>query len=96
MLKKDKQKVIGETLDEDKLKAFLEYQPYEDENTDFHILTKAYRGLPSHEFERFLSYYQQSGRELNPTNSEGRSFIDVISQNESQQEYVELLKRAGA
>ncbi len=97
MLKKDKQKVIGEALDEAKVKAFLEYQPYEtDENADFHILTKAYRGLPTHEFERFLEYYKETGRALNPTNAEGEHFIDVISRHVSQQEYVEILKNAGA
>ncbi|MDX1692636.1 MAG: PA4642 family protein [Ketobacteraceae bacterium] len=97
MLKKDKQKVIGETLDEAKVRAFLEYQPYEsEENADFHILTKAYRGLPAHEFERFLEYYREAGRELNPVNSEGERFIDMISRHENQQEYVEILKNAGA
>lgn len=97
MLKKDKQKVIGETLDEAKVKAFLDYEPYEnDENADFHILIKAYRGLPAHEFERFLAYYKDSGRELNPVNAKGEHFVDVISQNESQQEYVDILKSAGA
>ena len=97
MLKKDKQKVIGETLDEAKVKAFLEYQPYEnDENADFHILTKAYRGLPAHEFERFLGYYRETGRELNPANAKGERFLDVISQNQSHQEYVDILKSAGA
>ena len=96
MLKKDKQKVIGEALDEAKVKAFLEYQPYEDEHSDFHILTKAYRGLPAHEFERFLDFYKEAGRTLNPINANGEHFIDVISQHQSQQEYVEILKNAGA
>ena len=96
MLKKDKQKVIGESLDEAKVKAFLEYQPYEDDNADFHILTKAYRGLPPHEFERFLGFYKETGRAINPSNAKGQSFLEVISQHESQQEYVEILKSAGA
>lgn len=96
MLKKDKQKVIGEALDEAKVKAFLDYQPYEDENTDFHILTKAYRGLPPHEFERFVDFYKESGRALNPSDNQGQTFIESISRNESHLEYVEILKAAGA
>lgn len=96
MLKKDKQKVIGESLDEAKVKAFLEYQPYEDDHADFHILTKAYRGLPAHEFERFIGFYKETGRALNPSNAQGQAFVDVISQHPSQQDYVEILKNAEA
>ena len=96
MLKKDKQKVIGVELDEDKVRAFLDYQPYEDDHADFHILTKAYRGLPPHEFERFISIYKEAGHGLNPVNAAGTSFIDSISANTSQLEYIELLKAAGA
>lgn len=96
MLKKDKQKVIGETLDEAKVKAFLDFQPYDDENVDFHILTKAYRGLPPHEFERFIGFYKETGRALNPVNKQGKSFLEEISQNERHLEYVDILKAAGA
>ncbi|MCG8312262.1 MAG: PA4642 family protein [Pseudomonadales bacterium] len=96
MLKKDKEKVIGEEIAEETLKAFLDLQPYGDENPDFHVLTKAYRGLPPHEFARFLTFYKASGRDLNPGDTQGNDFISSISMNERQQEYVEILKQAGA
>lgn len=97
MLKKDKEKVIGVALDEDKVKAFLDYKPYgEEENADFHILTKAYRGLPVNEFERFVSIYKEAGHAINPVNAEGKTFIDTITVNTQQQEYVDILKQAGA
>lgn len=96
MLKKDKEKVIGVALEEDKVKAFLDYQPYDGSNADFHILTKAYRGLPTNEFERFVEIYKAAGHDLNPSDADGNSFIDVISENERQLEYVEILKQAGA
>lgn len=97
MLKKDKEKVIGVALDEDKVKAFLDYKPYgEEENADFHILTKAYRGLPPNEFERFVAIYKEAGHELNPVNAAGTSFVDSIKVNTLQQEYVEIMNQAGA
>ena len=96
MLKKDKQKVIGEELPLEKLAILLELEPAQGENPDFHILTKAYRGLPAHEFERFLTLYKETGRSLNPSNSEGITFLASISQNERQQEYVALMQQAGA
>lgn len=91
-LKKDKQKVIGETLTEETLQAFLALEPPAGENADFHRLTRAYRGLPLVEFERFLTFYKAAGHELNPTNQRGETFIDSIADNASHQEYVALLK----
>ena len=96
MLKKDKQKVIGEALDEAKVKAFLNYEPYTDDYADYHILTKAYRGLPPHEFARFVTFYKEAGRDLNPINGKGVKFIDSISANTSHMEYIDILKQAGA
>lgn len=96
MQKKDKQKVIGEVIDESKLRAFLDYQPYEDNTVDFHILLKAYRGLPLHEFVRFLPLYQAAGHALNPTDSTGTAFIDYIGTHRSQQAYRDALIESGA
>ena len=42
----EKAKVIGEELDETKVAGYIDMQPSGNENADFHVLTKAYRGLP--------------------------------------------------
>lgn len=96
MLKKDKQKVIGEELDELKVRRFLDMEPADEENADFHVLTKAYRGLPAEAFERFMAIYLEAGRTLNPTNQQGVSFLDSIRPHQSQQAYVAILEGLGA
>ncbi|PIE41089.1 MAG: hypothetical protein CSA49_05255 [Gammaproteobacteria bacterium] len=94
MQKKDKQKVIGAALQEESVAAFLNCRPYGEENVDFHILTKAYRGLPANEFERFITLYKAAGHDLNPQDTDGNHFLDTISVNTRQQAYVDILKRA--
>lgn len=92
--KKDKEKVIGVAVSEATLQAFLELEPFGDDNPDFHCLTKAYRGLPPHEFERFIDIYKAAGRPLNPANAHGVEFIDSISMNEAHQEYIAIMHSA--
>lgn len=96
MSSKDKVKVIGEELDETKVARFLEMQPYGEENADFHILTKAYRGLPAEAFERFLQLFQEQGRDINARDPKGRTLLQLAQQNTRHPEYVDVLKRFGA
>lgn len=93
MLKKDKQKVIGEELDELRVRSFLNYEPYGEEPADFHILTKAYRGLPPEPFERFLEMFIAEGHDIHAQNSSGQSFAEFIAPNSAHPEYVEILKK---
>jgi hypothetical protein len=95
-MKKDKQQVVGEELDEIKVRRFLDMQPQQDENADFHILTKAYRGLPPEPFARFMDMYLAEGYTLNPSNKQGVTFLDSIRAHKSQQAYVDILESLSA
>lgn len=95
-LKKDKQKVIGEEINDDKVREFLSAVPYDAENADFHILTKAYRGLPPHGFEKFIQVFVEEGGDLNGTDSRGHTFLEAIKRFKRHPDYVEILERAGA
>jgi len=96
MSSKDKEKVIGEELDETKVARFLEMQPKGDESADFHILTKAYRGLPAEAFARFLQLFQDQGRDINARDTKGRTLLQLVLENTGHPEYAEVLKRFGA
>ena len=96
MSTKDKEKVIGEDLDETKVARFLEMQPYGDENADFHVLIKAYRGLPADAFERFLQLFRDSGRDINAKDAKGRTLLQLAQENVRHPEYVNILKQFGA
>lgn len=96
MLKKDKVKVIDEEMNDDKIRRFLSLTPYGDESVDFHVLTKAYRGLPIEYFTTFLEMFLADGRDINATNAQGLSFVKFIEGNTKFPEFVELLKSKGA
>ena len=96
MSTKDKEKVIGEDLDETKVARFLEMQPYGNENADFHVLVKAYRGLPPDAFTRFLQLFKDSGRDINAKGPKGQTLLQLASQNVRHPEYVEILQQFGA
>ncbi len=96
MSSKDKQKVIGEELDATKVARFLEMQPVGDENADFHILTKAYRGLPVEYFDQFLTMFVEQGRDINATDKQGRTLTQIAAQHGNQPGYVDVLKKHGA
>ncbi|HVK98688.1 MAG TPA: PA4642 family protein [Dongiaceae bacterium] len=96
MSTKDKIKVIGEDLDETKVARYLDMQPIGAENADFHVLTKAYRGLPLEAFERFLQMFRDAGRDINARDSKGRTLLQLAQENRSHLEYVDVLKKFGA
>ncbi|NPU92874.1 MAG: hypothetical protein HPY82_13285 [Gammaproteobacteria bacterium] len=96
MSTKDKVKVIGEDLDETKVARYLDMQPHGDENADFHVLTKAYRGLPLEAFERFLQQFSDQGRDINARDAKGRTLLQLAQENRSHLDYVEVLKKFGA
>ncbi|MDY6919973.1 MAG: PA4642 family protein [Pseudomonadota bacterium] len=93
---KDKQKVIGEALDETQVARFLAMQPSPGEDADFHILTKAYRGLPVDYFDQFLGLFKAQGRNINATDREGRTLLQIVAAHKRQPGYVEVLKKHGA
>ena len=53
-LKKDKQKVLGEVFDTERVKSFLHVPKREGVNHDFDILEKAYRGMKAENFEEIF------------------------------------------
>ena len=96
MSSKDKEKVIGEELDTTKVARFLEMQPHGEENADFHVLLKAYRGLPAEAFERFLEMFKNSGRDINARDSQDRTLLQLAEANTRHPEYIAILKKFGA
>ncbi len=92
----EKAKVIGEELDETKVARYLEMQPVGDENADFHVLTKAYRGLPPEPFGRFLDMFVAAGRNINAHDAQGRTFLATIIGNVGQPAYVDIARERGA
>lgn len=95
-LRKDKEKVLGEIFDEERIKTFLEFTAPSGVNADFHLLEKAYRGMRGENFGTFVKLFIESGRNINAIGTEGKTFLQTIKHHRNSEEYVIALESAGA
>lgn len=95
-LRKDKEKVLGEVFDDERIRSFFEYEAPEGVNEDFHLLEKAYRGMKAENFGTFLQFFNEAGRDINSTNPEGKTLAAIISAHNFGEDYAAKLKQAGA
>jgi hypothetical protein len=93
----DKPKVIGEEWSDERVKGFLAIEPYDRAiNPDFNALLKAYQAMRAEDFERFVGFFVEAGRDLNAVNERGETILDLISQHRRSTAYADTLKQAGA
>lgn len=83
--------VTDEVWDDDRVKSFLEIQPYEGD-PDFHVLLKAYRGMRVEDFERFLKFFTDAGRSLDAQDNRGRTLWSIIENHQQGADFVALRK----
>ncbi len=95
-LKKDKQKVLGEHFDDQRIKSFLLFEAPEGTDPDFHVLEKAYRGMIAENFASFTQFFLEAGRNINATNPQGQTVLEIAKQHRHGQDYVDALIKAGA
>ena len=93
----DKAKVIGEEWSDERVRSFLDIQPWDAaENADYNALLKAYQAMRAEDFERFIGFFAAEGRDLNATNSEGETILDLIAQHRRSGDYAKALEKVGA
>jgi len=93
----DKPKVLDEEWSDERVKGFLALEPYDKAiNADFNALLKAYQAMRAEDFERFVGFFVEAGRDLNAANEHGETILDLISQHRRSVAYAETLKAAGA
>jgi hypothetical protein len=96
-MRPDKQKVIDEVWDDERVKSFLARQPPVGVTaTDFALLLTAYQSMRAGDFERFLGLFVAAGHNLDATNDEGLSFVDYISSHRHATPFIDALTKAGA
>ncbi|ACE83533.1 PA4642 family protein [Cellvibrio japonicus] len=95
-LRKDKEKVLGEIFDEERIKTFLDYPAPAGVNADYHLLEKAYRGMRGENFSTFVRLFAEAGRDLNAVGPEGKTFLQVVKHHRNGEEYALALEAAGA
>lgn len=95
-LKKDKQKVLGEVFDDERIAGFLVGEAPEGFNRDFYLLERAYRGMKAENFETFIRMFKEQGLDLNSQSPEGQTLLARIGEHTQGEEYAEILRAAGA
>ncbi|MGB2248306.1 MAG: PA4642 family protein [Alcanivorax sediminis] len=93
--RKDKKKVIGEPMTDEQIQVFLNFSGEEGVSTDFHILEKAYRALRAEDFERFIVFFKEQGRDLNAQDPSGRTLLSHIEGHAKSDDYADVLRAAG-
>ena len=97
MSQPDKPKVIGEEWSDERVKGFLSIEPYDKGiNPDFNALQKAYQAMRAEDFERFVGFFVEAGRDLNAQNEYGETMLDIILQHRRSAAYADILTAAGA
>ena len=95
-LKKDKQKVLGEVFDEERIADFLIGEAPAGFNRDFYLLERAYRGMKAENFETFVRLFKAQGRDLDSQSPEGQTLLARVAEHAQSSEYADILRAAGA
>ena len=84
--------VTDEVWDDDRVKSFLDLEPH-GENADFHVLLKAYRGMRVEDFDRFLVFFTDAGRNLDAKDINGRTLWSIIENHRQGADFIDLRKK---
>lgn len=96
-MRKDKQKVLDEVWDEQRVKSFLGKTVPSQAATplpgdaDFYVLRHAYQSMRPHDFARFLDHFASAGRDVYAKDGQGRTLADVIASHANAKPFIELL-----
>ena len=96
-MRKDKQKVLDEVWDDDRVKSFLgKAAPSQAAvqlpgDRDFYVLRHAYQSMRPGDFARFLGFYADQGRDVNAKDGQGRTLADVIASHAHAKPFIEVL-----
>ena len=92
-MKKDKQKVLDEVWTEERVRSFLEVRSHDGNSDDFHMLLKAYQSMRASDFELFVQFFLDQGRDLSAPGLDGRTVLDIIGEHRQGSEYAEILRQ---
>ena len=76
-LRKDKEKVLGETFDDARIATFLDYPAPAGVNADYHLLEKAYRGMLGGNFATFVKQFIEAGKDQSQILSDFKIHLTV-------------------
>lgn len=93
---KEKTAVVDEVWTEARIREFLDVKPAAGFDTDFHALLKAYQQMRAEDFEIFIGYFKEQGRNINAQDPQGRTLLSYLDEHTKSADYAEVLRRNGA
>lgn len=89
--KKDKKIIENEHRTDEQLRVFLDVLPPTGVNADFHALHSAYKSMKPDEFERFIEFFREAGRNTTAKSPYGETIAELIKQHRHGDEYLAVL-----
>lgn len=94
-MRADKQKVIDEVWDDERIRSFLDKSPPDQPgDPDFYVLRHAYQSMRADDFSTFLEMFRASGRDVGAKDQDGRTLAQCIEGHAQSQPYLAALNRA--
>lgn len=85
---------FGEDWSDERVKGYLNRQAPAGDNPDFHALYTAYKHMRAFDFERFLGYFLEAGRDLNARNADGRTLLEIVREHPAAADILAVLEHA--
>ena len=86
-------KVTNEEWSDQRVLSFLCLEPAAGISADYHALEAAYRHMRATDFERFLKFFSEAGRNLDARDPRGRTLWDVISAHRHGTAFIEARQK---
>jgi hypothetical protein len=86
--------VVDEVWDDQRIRGFLDLQPFDDQSADFYVLLKAYQGMRVEDFQRFMEFFIDAGRNVNAPDDHGRTLLETISNHRHGAGFVKILEKS--
>ena len=95
-MRPDKQKVINELWDQERIRSFLDKAPLGDgEDPDYSAVLYAYRSMRPEDFARFIDMFVAAGRNPHARNVHGETVLETIAGHRHAGPFRETLAASG-
>ncbi len=92
-MRPDKAKVVDEVWDEARIEGFLHKAPMGSEPAQFSKLLNAYRSMRAEDFARFIELFKADGGDVNATDAQGQSLLQIIDNHAHADEFKRILQQ---
>jgi hypothetical protein len=85
---------FGEDWSDERVKGYLGRPAPDGTDPDFHVLMTAYKHMRPYDFERFIHFFLEAGRNLDAPGPDGRSLPEIVRSHRKSGEFVAILDAA--